>query len=235
VLLDAGTGISHATPLLAGEPFRGSILLGHLHWDHMQGLPFFSGADDPAARVDLWLPSQEPPAEQALARLMSPPAFPIAPSGLRGTWRFLDMDEGEHVIEGFRVLALEIPHKGGRTFGYRIERDGRAIAYLSDHSPTSIGPGPNGIGEFHTAAVRLAHDVDLLIHDAQYTAEEFPARADWGHCTMDYALALGREVGAGKVLLFHHDPYHDDDFLDGRAADLPPDAEFAVQGSRIDL
>lgn len=235
VLLDAGTGITHTASLLAGEPFRGSILLGHLHWDHVEGLPFFRNGDRLDARVDLWLPRQELPAVQALTRFMSPPIFPIAPSGLNGSWRFLEMDEGEHEIEGFRVLALEIPHKGGRTFGFRVERDGVALAYLSDHSPTSLGPGPDGLGEYHPAAVRLAHDVDLLIHDSQYTPEEFAATPDWGHCTMDYPVALGRVAGAARVLLFHHDPRHDDDFLESRAAGLPKDVEFAVQGSRIEL
>jgi phosphoribosyl 1,2-cyclic phosphodiesterase len=233
ILLDAGTGISNVTPLMAGEPFDGSILLGHLHWDHMQGLPFFPPADRPDSRVDLYVPAQDLDAEAALARFMSPPNFPIAPSQLRGSWRFRGLEEGEHRIEGFRVLALEIPHKGGRTFGYRLEHGGASIAYLSDHSPTTPGPGPEGIGEYHEAAVRLAEGVDLLIHDAQYTAEEFAERSDWGHCAVDYPIRLAEKVGAGRVLLFHHDPGHDDDFLDRLGAGLPDGVEFAVQGTRL--
>lgn len=235
VLLDAGTGITRAVSLLGGEPFRGSILLGHLHWDHIQGLPFFGPADRSGARVDVWMPAQQVPAEEALARFMSPPSFPITPSQLRGAWRFVGLEEGEHEIEGFRVLALEVPHKGGRTFGYRLERDGRSLTYISDHNPTALGSGPGGIGELHDAALRLARDVDLLIHDAQYTAEEHAAYADWGHSVMEYPIALGEAAGAARVLLFHHDPGHDDRFLDDAAADLPEGAEFAVQGSRVDL
>ena len=233
ILLDAGTGISNVTPLMTGDAFDGSILLGHLHWDHMQGLPFFPPGDRPDSRVDLFVPAQDLGAEAALARFMSPPNFPISPSQLRGSWRFRDLDEGEHRIEGFRVLALEIPHKGGRTFGYRLEHGGASIAYLSDHSPTTLGPGPEGMGEYHEAAVRLAEGVDLLIHDAQYTAEEFETRSDWGHCVVDYPIRLAGKVGAARVLLFHHDPGHDDEFLDRIAAGLPDGVEFAVQGTRI--
>jgi phosphoribosyl 1,2-cyclic phosphodiesterase len=235
ILLDAGTGISNVTPLMTGRAFDGSILLGHLHWDHMQGLPFFPPGDRPDSRVDLFVPAQDPGAEAALARFMSPPNFPISPSQLRGSWRFRDLDEGEHRIEGFRVLALEIPHKGGRTFGYRLEHGERSIAYLSDHSPTTLGPGPEGMGVYHEAAVRLAEGVDLLIHDAQYTAREFETRSDWGHCVVGYPIRLAEKVAARRVLLFHHDPAHDDRFLDQIAADLPAGVEFAVQGTRLGI
>ena len=109
-------------------------------------------------------------------------------------------------IEGFDVLALEIPHKGGRTFGYRVS-DGRAsIAYLSDHGPVALGPGPDGLGPYHEAALALADGVDLLVHDAQHTAEELPAAAAFGHSAAEYAVALAERAGAGRVLLFHHDP-----------------------------
>jgi phosphoribosyl 1,2-cyclic phosphodiesterase len=235
ILLDAGTGIGHAGALMQGRPFNGSLLLGHLHWDHMQGLPFFRAGDRPDARVDCYVPAQGAPAEALLERFMSPPNFPIKPSGLLGTWRFLDLEPGEYEMEGFHVLALEIPHKGGRTFGFRLERDGRSLAYLSDHSPTSLGPGPDGLGERHEAAVRLAAEVDLLIHDAQYSLEEFEVRHGWGHCAIDYPIRLGREVGARRVLLFHHDPGHDDDLLDGWAQTLPAGVELARQGERIEI
>jgi ribonuclease BN (tRNA processing enzyme) len=236
LVLDAGTGITHLSALLGDDAFRGTILLGHLHWDHVIGLPFARAADRPDARVDLLLPTTgDTDAATVLARSMSPPHFPIGPEGLRGQWRFAAIEPGRCELEGFSVLALEIPHKGGRTFGFRIEAGGASIAYLSDHGPTALGPGPDGHGERHDAALQLAAGVDLLIHDAQHTAAEFPAVAHFGHCSIDYAIALGRQAGAAHVLLFHHDPGHDDGFLDDLAPALPAGVTFAVQGSRIDL
>src|SRR5579864_1962691 len=119
LILDAGTGIRRVGALLGGRPFEGTILFGHLHWDHTQGLPFFAAADRPDARVDVLIPAQGD-AGRVLARAMSPPHFPIGPDELRGNWRFDGLEPGDHHIEGFSVVAHEIPHKGGRTYGYRI-------------------------------------------------------------------------------------------------------------------
>ncbi|HJZ07613.1 MAG TPA: MBL fold metallo-hydrolase, partial [Trebonia sp.] len=135
LLLDAGTGLANVTGLLGGEPFTGTMLLTHLHWDHSLGLPFFLGGDRDDARVTLLLPDQEDGtgAEELLAQVMSPPFFPIPPAGLRGDWRFGSISPGQFKAEGFTVEAREIPHKGGRTFGYRVS-DGRCVlAYITDH------------------------------------------------------------------------------------------------------
>ncbi len=220
LVIDAGTGLRRVWRLLDGLPFRGSILLGHLHWDHTHGLPFFRGGDDPDAEVDVYLPAQGGDPEEVLARGMSPPHFPIRPSQLRGDWRFSALEEGEHMIEGFQVQAREIPHKGGRTFGYRISDGSAIVAYLSDHHPYGLGPGPSGLGEYHEAARFLADGVDLLIHDAQYTAEEFPARVDFGHSAVEYAVGLAEVCGVGALLLFHHDPPRTDAEIDAILAGL---------------
>ena len=238
LVLDAGTGLHNLTLLLGGKPFRGSILLGHLHWDHTHGLPFFSAGDRPDAKVTLLMPAQGNPVD-ALGGAMSPPNFPITPDELRGDWSFAGLEEGEHEVDGFSVLAREIPHKGGRTFGYRVS-DGKAtIAYMSDHGPIARGDGPDGIGEYHDDAMALADGVDLLIHDSQYTAEEFPARANFGHSSIDYALALARKADARALLLFHHDPRRTDDQLDEIVAGLPhggvPEIIAAAEGMTIQL
>jgi phosphoribosyl 1,2-cyclic phosphodiesterase len=207
LVLDAGTGLRAVSALLGGEAFRGSILLGHLHWDHTQGLPFFRAADRPDAVTRVLVPAQGVPPLDLLERFMSPPAFPIVAPELQGSWTFDSIDEGVHHIEGFTVLAREIPHKGGRTLGYRVSDSRSSVAYLSDHGPARVfGPGPDGFGPYHEAAVDLCSGVDLLIHDAQYTASELPVRIHFGHSAADYAVALGRRCGAGRVLLFHHDP-----------------------------
>jgi phosphoribosyl 1,2-cyclic phosphodiesterase len=212
LLLDAGTGLRAVTALMDGEPFCGTILLGHLHWDHVHGLPFFRAGDRPDSAVHILLPEQGAPAIDLLSQTMSPPAFPIGPGDLRGTWTFESIDEGPHSIEGFTVLALEIPHKGGRTFGYRVSDGHSSIAYLSDHGPAGeMGPGPDGFGPYHEAAMALCDGVDLLIHDAQYTASELPWRIDFGHSAVEYPVELARRAGAATVLLFHHDPDRTDD------------------------
>jgi phosphoribosyl 1,2-cyclic phosphodiesterase len=216
LLLDVGTGVRRVTALLDGQPFIGTILLTHLHWDHTQGLPFFRAGDRDDARVTLLLPDQQDGAgaEEVLARGMSPPHFPIRPSQLRGSWSFRTISPGRLEIGGFTVLAREIPHKGGRTLGYRVS-DGRSVAaYVTDHCPTALGPGPDGWGEYHPAAVELAAGADVLIHDAQLLAEEVAAEAAFGHAAADYVVALAKRAGARQAVLFHHRPDRTDDALD---------------------
>jgi phosphoribosyl 1,2-cyclic phosphodiesterase len=240
LLLDAGTGLRGLGSVLGESPFRGALLLGHLHWDHTQGLPFSRAIDHDGAEVRLCLPDQEDgdAAIDVLRRAMSPPHFPIGPEGLRGRWTFEGLAPGFHHVAGFEVLALEIPHKGGRTFGYRVSDGRSAIAYLSDHGPAALGPGPEGWGPYHEDAMALAAGVDLLIHDAQHTAEELPAVVHFGHSAMDYPVRLAELAGAKHVLLFHHDPNRTDDDLDAcvaRFADSPVPVTAAVEGSVVEV
>ncbi|MGA8634857.1 MAG: MBL fold metallo-hydrolase, partial [Candidatus Dormiibacterota bacterium] len=219
LILDAGTGLRRLPAALDSAPFSGSILLTHLHWDHTHGLPFCPSVDNPDAHTTLYIPEQPGgDAEEILARAMSPPHFPIRPREMRGAWGFEHLTSGEHRIEGFDVLALEIPHKGGRTFGYRVSDGHGAVAYMPDHAPASLGAGPEQFGPYHEAAVRLSQGVDLLLHDSQYTSEEFPARAHFGHSSIDYAVGLAEHVGAGQLVLFHHDPWRSDAQLDSIVA-----------------
>jgi ribonuclease BN (tRNA processing enzyme) len=214
LVLDAGTGLQQLTKTLGGMPFRGSLLLGHLHWDHTHGMPFFRGGLADGHRVDVYLPEQGCDPEDLLARSMSPPHFPIRPKELGSGWAFHALDVGQHEIEGFGVRAEEIPHKGGRTFGYRVSAGPATLAYLSDHSPLAYGPGPDGLGEYHPAAVALAAGADVLIHDAQHTAAELPRLAFLGHSAVEYAVGLARQCGVGTLVLFHHDPWRTDAEID---------------------
>jgi phosphoribosyl 1,2-cyclic phosphodiesterase len=240
LVLDGGTGLRRLTPLLGGAPFDGTILLTHLHWDHMQGLPFFAAGDRPDARVSVLLPEQGDgtSAEQALAKGMSPPSFPIAPGELRGDWTFGAFGAGPLKAEGFTIEARAIPHKGGATLGYRVS-DGRSVvAYLPDHCPTACGPGPEGWGAYHPAALDLARDADLLIHDAFLLPEEVPALAAFGHAAADYAIGLGARAGSRRVLLAHHKPDRTDRELDALAARVAAGAghvTVAAEGEIIQL
>ena len=245
LLLDAGTGLANATGLLGGAAFAGTILLSHLHWDHCLGLPFFRGGDRDDARVRLLLPDQggtagdgRGSAERLLSRVMSPPFFPVTPGQLHGDWTFGWVSPGQLKAEGFTIAARQIPHKGGKTIGYRVSDGHSTLAYVTDHCPTALGPGPEGLGAYHEAALDLASGVDLLVHDAQLVAEEVPAEAGFGHAAAEYAVGLAVRAGASRVALFHHKPSRTDDQLDATArrfAGAPLPVLVAAEGLSVEL
>jgi phosphoribosyl 1,2-cyclic phosphodiesterase len=210
LVLDAGTGIRRLGSLLGDAPLRGSVLLSHLHWDHTQGLPFVPQADRLDAQVDLYLPRQAETDDAAsvFARAMSPPHFPIGPDGLRGDWSFRSIDVGTHRIEGFDVTAAEITHKGGRTFGYRIDDGDATIAYLPDHAPAIATRGR--LAE----AIELTQGVDLLLHDAQFVEAERSIADAFGHATIDDAVTFARSAEVDRLVLVHHAPARTDDEVD---------------------
>ena len=211
VMFDLGTGARcYGATLGASAPFSGAVLLSHLHWDHVQGLPFFAPLLRPGADVDIFGPVQDDgqTVAQAFAIMMRPPYFPISIADLPGSVRFHDQGEGWFRLAGYEVLCRTIPHVGV-TNGYRLERDGCSIAYLSDHQQPV-----DGSFRFASGAVELCENVDLMIHDAQYTPDEFDQKRTWGHCTIEYAVALAHRCRAKRLALFHHDPGHDDDRLD---------------------
>jgi len=217
LLLDAGTGLQRYASSFPNEPFRGALLLGHLHWDHTMGLGFFDAANE--GSVDVYIPAQGAPAS-VLGRMLGPPFFPLTPHELPGRWSFHSLEAGDHTIGDWSVRALDIPHGGGRTFGYRVSDGTATVAYLSDHSPLQLGDGPEGLGEYHSTALELARGVDLLIHDAQHRAVEFPAKAYLCHSAVEYAYALATKADASRLALFHHDPQRTDDEIDAVVADL---------------
>jgi len=225
LVLDAGIGLRSVTRELDGAPFAGTIMLSHLHWDHVLELPFFAAGDRPDSNVSVLMPEQDSGKDgvELLAGMMSPPYFPIEPTDLRGSWSFIAIGAGEHQLEGFTVLAREIPHKGGRTFGYRVSDGHSTLTYMPDHCPTRLGPGEHGFGEYHPTALELARNSDLLVHDAQLFPEDMAAEADFGHSVGDYPVELARRAGARTVALFHHRYNRSDHALDGLAQRLGSD------------
>jgi phosphoribosyl 1,2-cyclic phosphodiesterase len=239
LLLDAGTGLRRVQELLGDRAFQGTLLLTHLHWDHVQGLPFFPSGDRVGSRVSLLLPSDDQlgPVE-LLSRMMSPPFFPIGPTQLRGDWDFGYVADGAFEAEGFSVVAKDVPHKGGHTVGYRVSDGRTSLAYLPDHCPTAFGSGPEEVGEYHKTALELACGVDLLIHDSHLRAEEVEAEASFGHAAAEYAVRLGELAGARQVALFHHRPERTDAEVErtvARFADRSLSVVAAEEGTTVAL
>lgn len=212
LVLDAGTGLRDLGTRLDGQAFTGSIVLTHLHWDHVQGLPFSAAVDRDNARVDLYLPVPDggPGPGDLLARAMSPPHFPIGPDGLRGDWRFLRSAAGPRTLGRFTVTVAEVRHKGGLTHGVRVECDGASMAYLPDHAPRRGSD----------AAEALAAGVDLLLHDGQFLPDEGRKADAYGHATVSDAVAFAKRCGTRRLVLTHHAPGRTDDQLDALAREL---------------
>lgn len=239
LLLDAGTGIRRTSSLMKGEPFRGSILLTHLHWDHVHGLPFCDATDRNDSRVTLFVPDQLDGSDplEMLSRGMSPPHFPVRADELRGDWSFVSLSASALEIEGFHVLVEEIPHKGGRTYGLRVSDGTATVVYMPDHCPSVLGPGPDDLGEYHQAALSLCEGADVLIHDAQLIREELEAEAYFGHAAAEYAVELARHANVDHVVLFHHKQNRVDDDLDAIGARFTgtPHVTVATQRTVLEL
>jgi phosphoribosyl 1,2-cyclic phosphodiesterase len=229
LVLDAGTGIRPLALELPRAITRVDVLLTHLHMDHILGLGFFGPLFDPGMEVHIWGPASATLSLEArLRRYLSPPLFPVL---LRDVPCRLEL---HHVVRGrvpigpFQVTTARVCHPGP-TVGYRIETQGASLAYLPDHEP-ALGARRFPLEPEWTSGFELVEGVDLLVHDAQYTPEEYPRHVGWGHSTMHDALALARLGKVKHVVLFHHDPSRDDAALEtavARAvADMRP--EFPV-------
>lgn len=229
LVLDAGSGIRCLAAALEPGSRRVDILLTHLHMDHIQGLGFFPLLDQPGREVHIWGPSSTTLDLRArLARYLSPPLFPIRLRDLPCHLTLHDVWPEPFAIGQFEIHAALVCHPGP-TVGYRITNGSVAIAYLPDHEP-ALGAHRFPDAPDWTSGFDLAAGVDLLIHDAQYTAAEYAQRVGWGHSAMPHALRFAAAVGARRLVTFHHDPGHDDATLDR----LVDEARRSVEG-RVDL
>jgi phosphoribosyl 1,2-cyclic phosphodiesterase len=214
LVLDAGTGIR--TLGLELPPLQGpvNILLTHLHLDHIQGLMFFAPCFHPEAEIIIWGPAAvEAPLLDRIARYISAPLSPVEVRELPSHVSFREAEASEWRIGPATVRSCSVSHRGP-TLGYRIEDDGAALCYIPDHEP-ALGTPLDALEDEWISGLELAAGADLLIHDAQYTDDEYSAHLGWGHSSLSDALAFARRAAVGRLLLFHHDPLHGDEFLDG--------------------
>lgn len=230
LVLDGGTGIRRLGASLEPEIRRVDILLTHLHMDHIQGLGFFAPLYQAEREVHIWgPPSMTLDLRARLARYFSPPFFPVRLREVQCRLRLHDVPLGCIQIGGLSVTAELVCHPGP-TVGYRVADGPVAIAYLPDHEP-ALGARRFPNDPEWTSGFALAAGVDLLIHDAQYTRAEYVEREGWGHSAMRHAIAFAGLAGVRRLVTFHHDPSHEDAFLDNLlAAAYRPDLPFELIG-----
>ena len=205
LILDAGTGLRELGLALNGaSPLTVDLLLSHLHWDHIQGIPFFRPAYDPKSTLRLYGPHQHRPLRELLGLGMDDPFFPVDLEGLPVHLEIHELADGtRRAIGPYDVRAAKLFHPSP-ALAYRIEADGRALVYATDTEDAFTGE-PNPV-------VPLARGADTLIHDGQYLENDF--KPGWGHSTVAKALEVAAAAKAKRLVLYHHDPDRSDDALD---------------------
>jgi phosphoribosyl 1,2-cyclic phosphodiesterase/CheY-like chemotaxis protein len=248
LVLDIGTGAHGLGLALAREPAvarRGHVLISHTHWDHIQGLPFFAPLFVPGNEWHIYGPQGLGPSlREVLAGQMEYTYFPITPAEFAADLAYHDLVEGSFEFDDIRVTTQYLNHPA-LTLAYRIEADGATLVYATDHEPhlhrLADGgvPPPGGEDERHG---RFLADADLVVHDTQYAAEEYPRLRGWGHSTVEYAVDLARAGAVRRLAMFHHDPKRDDDAVDqlvararARARGDAMDVFAAAEGLLVDL
>jgi len=233
LILDGGTGLRALGDSLGFAPIEATLLFTHVHWDHIQGVPFFTPAFNPAAKLTFVGTRRDSGTlKDALSAQMQPPRFPITLDALRADIRFVDIEhDAAWEIGPFRITPMDLNHPDG-VLSYRIAAGGSTIVFATD-----VEHG-DGIDDRLCA---LADGADLLVHDAQYTADEYagargPSRRGWGHSKFTDAVTVAKRAGVGRLAMFHHDPTRSDDALDAletEARSLFQPAFAAREGMRV--
>jgi phosphoribosyl 1,2-cyclic phosphodiesterase len=213
LILDAGTGIRNLGLALPRVERPIHILLTHLHLDHIQGLMFFAPLFRPETEITIWGPaSPEASLVDRVARYISAPLAPVEVRELPSHLSFREAEPLEWTIGPARISAHAVTHRGP-TLGYRIEDADTSLCYIPDHEP-GLGAPLSELDDGWISGFELARGASMLIHDCQYSDTEYPEHIGWGHSPVSDALGFAHRVGAQRVMLFHHDPLHSDDFLD---------------------
>ncbi len=216
IILDAGSGIRRLGSRAC--PTRTDLLLTHLHMDHLLGIGFYRPLYDAGCQVHVWVPpSKTLDLRARLTRYFSPPLFPTPLRELPCKLELHEVPRGRFAIGDFTVTSDLICHPGV-TVGYRLETGDGALAYLPDHEP-ALGSVEFPSKPSWTSGYGLARGVDILIHDAQYTLEQYASRVGWGHSAVDHAIQFAEMAGVARLVTFHHEPSHSDALVDLALAD----------------
>jgi phosphoribosyl 1,2-cyclic phosphodiesterase len=238
VILDAGSGLrplGHELMKQRNGIINADILLSHTHWDHIQGLPFFKPLSARETSVCIYGAAQEGvPLKEILGRQMDPMVFPVPLNALAASLMVVEIEEGEFETDEFKVCSFRLRHPG-TTLGYRLvpHSGGRVVAYVTDNE---LGPGGTYevTADWRSRMVEFIAGADTLIHDAMYLDQIIQARAGWGHSTPRQAVDLAREGRCRRLILFHHEPEHDDDALDRLVADTRDYAQEVAPGLTVE-
>lgn len=240
LVLDAGSGIQNLNRGSDVNKSRVDILLTHLHMDHIQGLGFFGPLFNPATEVHIWGPSSNSQSLRArLGRYFSPPLFPVYFRNLTCQLILHEIDNSSFTIGPFSIQSNYVIHPGP-TVGFRIEHNKSVFTYIPDHEP-ALGCGGLTNDLNWLSGSELAFNADLLLHDAQYTADEYQIRQGWGHSSMEDTIEFAGLTNVKHLLLTHHDPIHTDEELHGIYDRLKENVsktfpfEMAVEGMKIAL
>ena len=233
LIIDAGSGIRNLGAELSlrnsGQRLNVHLLLTHFHWDHLQGMPFFSPLYVGGTDVTFYSSCHPDRLRTLLEGQMAPPYFPVSFKYLSAHRHFVELKQAGHVITSALVHPFPMNHPQGAT-GFRIETNGTVITHASDFEP--------GDAKFDKVLREFAQDADVLIFDAQYTPEEYPNRRGWGHSTWAEAARVAAECDVHRLILFHHDPGHDDAFMteiEAEARKHFPETFAAKEGWEFDL
>ena len=234
LILDAGTGLRGLGEelLKAGKPVDATMLFSHLHWDHVQGFPFFAPAYVPGSRLKLFGPGSNGAAElrTVLAQQMMPPNFPVPFSAMRGDLQFADAIANQPIESGpFTITPFDLNHPQG-CMGYHIDADGSSLVYVTDVELSLKTLRPD--------VAKIIEGADALVLDAQYTPDEYATKKGWGHSTFVDAAQVAFATRAQRLFLFHHDPSHNDDqveFMAEEARNHFSASEPAREGKKVVL
>ncbi len=254
LVLDCGTGarpLGNRLAACTSGPVSATILLSHTHWDHIQGFPFFAPLFQPNNRFKVYGPEgAHLSLRDVLAGQMEHHYFPVELDQLAARISYQDLCEGVHQIDGVTVRAQQMNHPSP-TLGYRIEAGGRSICYLSDHEAyfeniwregAPAGRLESILEEGDRRHAEFMQRADVVIHEAQYTPDEYRSKRHWGHSTYPYVVELAAAAGVGRLFLTHHDPSHDDEFIAdlerkaqelARHLDSPLEVSCAYEGCEI--
>ncbi len=248
-ILDAGSGIRALGQelLKRKSPMEAHVFISHTHWDHIQGIPFFTPAYIPGNHIVFHGANEVNKAlEKMIADQMDSTYFPVEMDDMGAKLDFQAFSEGKYQVDGIRVETMYVNHPGN-SLGYKFRFEGKTLVYISDNEPFQAAPaGEEGwIGEDgNLKLIEFISGADVLIHDAQYTPEEYEKHVTWGHSPFTYTVELAVEAGVKNLFLFHHDPLHNDDTIDAileaarslaKKSKVKLEVSAAKEGSAIEL